>query len=185
MGEARARPPNLTTGTEPLRSRLLNNELVKRFQVVPRLSHRPSRNPATRHPDLQVRAHIHLNLSFPRVLSRSEQCDRDLPAATKLPLRVQAFPRPSQGIRPAVTVGAIQRDRRGDDIRLPDPASGGDLPRVARPDHGDRIGSCDLPVIPGQEERTGDLSLDESRDWPVVILHALKVDAQPYRGATG
>ena len=98
---------------------------------------------------------------------------------------VQAFPRASQGILPALTIEAIQRNRRGGEVRLLDPGSGGVLPRVARPEHGDFIGSCDLPAIPGQEERTGDLSLDESRDRPVVVLHALEVDAQPDRAVTG
>ena len=63
--------------------------------------------------------------------------------------------------------------------------AGGVLPRVARPEHGDLVGPCDLPAIPGQEERTGDLSLDESRDRSVVVLHALEVDAQPDRAVTG
>ena len=116
---------------------------------------------------------------------RREQRDQDLLAAATLPPRTQAFPRASQGIRPAPTIEAIQRDRRGGDIRLLDPASGGVLPRVARPDHGDLVGSCDLRAIPGQEERTGDLSLDESRDRPVVVLHALEVDAQPDHAVTG
>ena len=44
----------------------------------------------------------------------------------------------------------IQRDRRGGEVRLLDPASGGVLPRVARSEHGDSVGSCDLPAIPGQ-----------------------------------
>ena len=58
----------------------------------------------------------------------------------------------SQGIRPALTIEAIQRDRRGGDIRLLDRAPNGVLPRVARREHVDFVGSCDLLAIPGQEE---------------------------------
>ena len=169
----------------PLRPRPISVELPERLQVVPRLPHCANRDLGERHPDLEVRAHIHLNPSFPRVPFRREQRDRNLPAAAMLPPGVQTFPRASQGIGPALTIEAIQRDRRRGEIRLLDPASGGILPRVARPEHGDLIGSCDLPAIPGQEKRTGDLSLDESRDRPVVVLHALEVDAQPDRAVTG
>ena len=131
-----------------------------------------------------MRAHIHLNPSFPGVPFRTEQRDPNLPATPMLPPGIQTFPRASQGIRPALTVEPIQRDRRGGDTCLLDPAAGGVLPRVARPDHGDPVGPCDLPTIPGQEERTGELPLDESRDRPVVVLHSLEVDAQPDRAVT-
>lgn len=96
-----------------------------RLQVVPRLLHRPSRDLDQRRPDLQVRAHIHLNPSFRRVPCRGEQRHRDLPAAAKSLPGVQAFPRASQGFRPALAVNPIQRDRRGGEIRLLDPGSGG------------------------------------------------------------
>ena len=43
----------------------------------------------------------------------------------------------------------------------------------------------DLRAIPGQDERPGDLPLDEARDRPVVVLHALEVDAQPDRAVMG
>ncbi|MYA41182.1 MAG: hypothetical protein F4Z31_05465 [Gemmatimonadetes bacterium] len=46
------------------------------------------------------------------------QRDRDLPAAAMLPPGVQTPPRASQYSRPALAVEAIQRDRRGGDIRL-------------------------------------------------------------------
>jgi len=94
---------------------------------------------------------------------------------------VQAFPRASQGIRPVLTIEAIRRALRGAEIRLPDWRSGGILPRVTRPLHGDFIGSCDPFAIAGQEARTGDLPFDESRDRPVVVPHALEVDARPRR----
>ena len=46
-------------------------------------------------------------------------------------------------------------------------------------------GLATLPQVAGQVERTGDLPLDESRDRPVVVLHALEVDAQPDESVTG
>ena len=98
---------------------------------------------------------------------------------------VQAFPRASQGMRPALTIEAIQDVRRGAEIRLPDRRSGGILPRVTRPLHVDFIGSCDPTAGSGSGgERTGDLPHDESRDRPVVVLHALEIDAQPDAAAT-
>ena len=45
-------------------------------------------------------------------------------------------------------------------------------------------GLATLPLVAGQEERTGDLPLDESRDRPVVVPHALEVDAQPDEAVT-
>ena len=46
-------------------------------------------------------------------------------------------------------------------------------------------GLATLTRVTGQAERTGDLLLDESRDRPVVVLHALEVDAQPDEAVTG
>jgi len=59
------------------------------------------------------------------------------------------------------------------------------LPRVPRPPHDHPPGPRDPSAIPGQEERTGELPLDEARGRPVVVLHALEVDAQPGRAVTG
>ena len=170
---------------DALHPRLPTNELVHPLQILPRPPHRASRDRGERCPDLEVRAHIHLDPSFPGVPFRREQRDRNLPAAATLPPWVQAFPRAPQGIRPAPTIEAIQRDRRGGDIRLPDPAPHGVLPRVARPGHGDSIGSRNPQAIPSEEERTGKLALDEPRDRPAIVLHALKVDAQPDRAVAG
>ena len=75
-----------------------------------------------------MRAHIHLH---------------DLPAAAMLLPGIQAFPRASESIRPALTIEAIQRVWRGAEIRLPDWQPGGILPRVTRPLHGDFVGPCD------------------------------------------
>ena len=112
--------------------RLFSHEPIDRLQILPRQPHRTRRYSPERHADLEVRAHIHLNLSFPGVPFRREQRDRNLPATPMLPPGIQTFPRASQDIRPALTIKAIQRDRRGGDIRLLDPASGGVLPHASR-----------------------------------------------------
>ena len=46
-------------------------------------------------------------------------------------------------------------------------------------------GLASLLRVAGQERRTGHLPLDESRDRPVVVRHALKVDGQPDEAITG
>jgi len=61
--------------------------------------------------------------------------------------------------------------------------SGGILPRVHCTVTSS--GLATLPQVPGQEERTGDPPLDESRARPVVVRHALEVDTQPDQAFTG
>lgn len=50
---------------------------------------------------------------------RREHGDQDIPAAATLLPGVQAFPRPSQGIRPALTIEAIRSVRHRAEIRPP------------------------------------------------------------------
>lgn len=63
-----------------------------------------------------------------------EQRDRDPPAAAMSLPGVQAFPPASGGFRPALAIKPIQRDGRGDEIRVLDLGSGGILSHGERPE---------------------------------------------------
>ena len=138
-----------------------------------------------RRPDLEVSAHIHLNPSFPGMPFRREHSDRGLPAAAMsprgsrhslAPRRASAQPGPSRrstafgvGPRFASLIGGRAEYCHASRVHCTVTSSG--LPT--------------LPQVAGQAERTGDLPLDESRDRPVVVPHALEVDAQPDEAVTG
>ena len=91
---------------------------------------------------------------------------------------------PWQSIRPALTIEAIQRVRRGAEVRLPDWRSGGILPRVTRALHVDLMGSC---APSAQRVRRGgrEISRSMSRATGRSSYHALEVDAQPDEVAPG
>ena len=96
----------------PLRPRLLTDKLAERLQAVPPPSHRPTRDLGERRLDLEVRAHMHLNLSFPGAPFRREQRDRDLTAAAS---RDVASGNP--GIPSRLAMHPPSPDHRGDPAR--------------------------------------------------------------------
>ena len=117
-------------------------EFVKHFQVMPGLPHFARRYRGEADAELEVRRHRHHHPPF-----RREQRVRNHPASPMASLGVQAVPRTSQRVRPVLFIKAIQRNRCGVEVPLPDRRAGLNLPRVPRPPHDDLPGPRDPSAI--------------------------------------